>query len=72
MKMILAFLLVFSDGQYENGAVYRNQEWVVINDCKEEMKQIQAKFAANGYTTKAGCFEVTIPQEPKNGQEKQG
>lgn len=60
--VILAFILVFSNGHFIRGSVADNG-WTSIDQCKEDLTALQGKMAANGMTTKAGCFEVSVPKE---------
>lgn len=62
MKIILAFLLIFSDGEFKGGVIDHDKSWTTIEQCREDMKAAQSKLAAQGVTSKAGCFEVEVPK----------
>jgi len=62
--IILAFILSFSNGQYTGGIVQPG-DWDTIAECKEKVMEAQRNLASQGVTTKGGCFEVSVPADPK-------
>lgn len=63
MKIILAFIIIWANGQFESGTIQQNKDWQTIEQCREQLTAAQNELAAQGLTTTAGCFEATVPPE---------
>lgn len=63
MSIILAFVLIFSGGHFQEGYVVNDSNWATVAQCRADMMGYQSKLAAAGKTSKIGCFETTVPKE---------